>query len=354
MNILWNGTSVYQVRNEGYKVAEDEIFNGLLLSGVELDRTCLMPSDIQQMNQSGIGLQYESDSYGDVHSDLLINNRLPLDYAQCMGYNIGFSYWETNLLPKDWVPRMNAMDEIWTTSSWARDVFVNSGVKKGVYSFNLGVHSKYFYPQKRVLKNKPFTFLSIGSPSTRKNSQMAVDAFIKLFGKNSDYKMIYKSIDEPDARISIDNQSSSIYGYPNIEVIADDVSLERLADIYDRSDCVVYPTSGEGWGMLPFQGIAKGIPTICTNATACTEYAHLSVPLNFKWGTKKMSGIYEDAGQWAEPSFDDLCDKMLYVVNNYDEVSDYTYSNAVEYENKWSWETVVKGYYDRLCQISNE
>jgi hypothetical protein len=106
--------------------------------------------------------------------------------------------------------------------------------------------------------------------------------------------------------------------------------------------------------MLPYQGIAKGIPTICTNATACTEYAELSVPLDFKYSDFNMSGIYSEAGTWAEPNFNDLCAKMLYVYNNYDVVSDYTYNNAVLNEQTMSWDSAAEGYYERLCQISKE
>ena len=355
LEILWNGTSIAQTRNEGYKVSEDEIYNQLILNGLEMDRDCLIPFDLQQISNSGIGIGYQSQSFDDVGCDILINNRLPLDYATCSGHNIGFSYWETTKLPDEWVKRMNVMDEIWTTSSWAKDVFLNSGVTVPVFNFRLGVNPDLFKPVLRSLTNKPFTFLSIGSPSTRKNSQLAVDAFVKLFGKDDRYKLIYKSVDAPDARLWNERgEPSPIRNHPNIEIIDEDVSIEELSKIYDRADCVLYPTSGEGWGMLPFQGIAKGIPTICTNATACTEYAHLSVPLDFEMGTKKMSGIYGDCGEWAIPNFDDLCDKMLYVINNYDEIAKKTYLNATIHQSEWSWKTVSEGYYDRLCQILNQ
>ena len=352
--MVWNGTSIAQVRNEGYKVAEDEIYNRLTLMGVEMDRDCIMPSELKSLAEVNIGIQYQSESYEDVGYDVLINNRLPLDYKMCSGYNIGFSYWETTRLPEGWVRRMNMMDEIWTASSWTKNVFLSSGVKVPTYNFDLGVDSRYFFPEKRILKSQPFTFLSIGSPSTRKNSQLAVDAFVKLFGNDDRYKLLYKSVDSPDARLwNSRGEPSAISNHPNIEIIEYDVPIEELALIYDRADCLVYPTSGEGWGMLPFQAIAKGIPTICTDATACTEYAHMSVPLDFKWGTKKMSGIYGECGEWAEPNFDDLCDKMLYVVKNYDAVSNKTLEGAKYINENMTWDKVTKDYVNRLCQILN-
>lgn len=351
-DIFWNGTSISQERNEGYKTSEDEIYKRLISKGLDITREDFSPSTIQNLSQNGIGLLYETDDFNKAKGNLLINNRLPSNYSKCNGFNIGFSYWETSKMPSEWVDRMNEMDEIWTTSLWAKNVFIESGVKVPVFDFKLGVDDKLFFPQLRQRRNRPFTFLSIGSPSSRKNSQLTVDAFVKLFGKDDNYKLIYKSFDAPDARLYNERgEPSSISNHPTIEIIDQDVPIEELSRIYDMADCVVYPTSGEGWGMLPFQGIAKGIPTICTNATACTEYASMSVPLDFKWGTKKMSGIYNDCGEWAEPNFDDLCDKMLYVVNNYDEVAKKTYDNAASNFKKMTWDYAAEGYYNRLCQI---
>lgn len=352
MQITWNGTSLAQEKNEGYKVAEEEIYNRLINLGLEITRDVLVPKNIKDFAESGISLGYSTDYNENIKSKILINNRLPIDYTICDGYNIGFSYWETNKLPKDWVTKMNMMDEIWTTSEWAKNVFIDSGVSVPVYAFKLGVNN-YFKPIKRNKKFNEFTFMSIGSPSTRKNSQMAVDAFLKLFDGKEGVSLLYKTMDSPDARIFKGQEMLPISSHHQIKIVDADLPMKDLASLYDLADCVVYPTSGEGWGMLPYQAIAKGIPTICTNATACTEYANMSVPLSFNWGTKKISGIYQDTGTWAEPNFDDLCDKMLYVYNNYEEISEYTYNNAVLKYADMQWDTVVKEYYNRLCQILN-
>jgi glycosyltransferase involved in cell wall biosynthesis len=351
MEVVWNGTSLSSVYNNGYSVAESEICSRLERLGVELNKKSLIPQTISKMLESGINLGYQSNHTEILDYDILVNNRLPVDYSFCRGYNIGFSYWETNRLPEEWIENMNKMDEIWTTSKWAKQVFIDSGVTVPIFAFNLGVDPN-FYPVKRELKNNTFTFMSVGSPSTRKNSQLTVNAFLKLFEGRDNVRLLYKTIDSPDARIYRNGEIFSIQKHPQIDIVDLDLPIEDLAKLYDSADCVVYPTSGEGWGMLPFQAIAKGIPTICTNATACTEYAEWSVPLSYEWGTKNISGIYFDSGEWAEPNFDDLCDKMLYVYNNYDEVSEFTYNNAVTNYDNMTWDTAIEGYYERLCQIS--
>ena len=223
-----------------------------------------------------------------------------------------------------------------------------------VFDFQLGVEPSLFFPKLRY-KRSPFHFLSIGAPSTRKNSQIAVNAFLDTFAGIDDVFLIYKCIGEPDARIYPDSSArNSVYKHSKIKVIDIDLPIEQLSELYDSIDCVIYPTSGEGWGLMPYQSIAKGIPTICTNATACTEFAEMSVPLNFSFGKNKMSGIYEDAGVWAEPDYQDLCDKMLYVVKNYDKVASDTFDGAKYINKNLTWEKVSLDYKERLCQISNK
>jgi len=344
--ILWsdNQSSPLSV---GYGYTPDRLYGQISKSDLPIRRNNSTAPDEIGALLNGISLGYLTTS--DSCDEIIINHSMPEAFIESSIYSIGFTFWETNRLPESWVKDCNRMNEVWTTSRFMRDVFINSGITVPVYDFKLGVDPKIFFPVKRV-PNRPFTFLSIGSPSTRKNSQMSVDAFIKVFGGQEGYRMIYKSNGPADAR-SFNAGMRGKLNHPQIEVIDWEVSVEELGRIYDCADCLLYPTSGEGWGNIPFQGIAKGIPTICTNATACEEYADMSVPLDYEWSTEKMSGLYDGAGYWAKPNFDDLCDKMLYVVNDYDKVSIKTFESAKYINENMTWELVSKDYVNRLCQI---
>ena len=348
--IFWNSGGASR-SGEGYGDSSLNIFSNLIKHGVPVSELLVdVPEEIEKMD---FGIDYMSVNTN-TDSPIIINNCLPEGYVYGTKYSIGFTYWETTALRKDWIDQMNRMDEIWTTSEFMKNVFIKSGVRKPVYAFNLGVDPDLYSPYKRK-PHKPFTFLSMGSPSTRKNSQMAVDAFLHLFGRDENYKLIYKSNGPADARLHKNTSDMSpIHGHPRIEVIDWKLSESLLSALYDEADCLLYPTSGEGWGLIPFQAIAKGIPTICTNATACEEYAEMSVPLDYKWSNINMTGIYHNTGEWAEPSFDDLCDKMLYVVKNYDDVSNKTLKGAKHINENMTWEKVTKGYAERLWQILND
>lgn len=347
--IIWNcNHSIKQ--NEGYKTSSDEISSRLKSKGLNINYLFQQSNRVKEYLIPGINIQYEKEYY-DNPCDILINNTLPNGYIKSTGYNIGFTYWETTKLPSEWVVKMNEMDEIWTTSEWAKDVFIDSGVTVPVYNFTLGIDDKIYNPKLRVRHN-PFTFLSIGSPSTRKNTQMTVDAYIRMFGGNPNFRLIYKTIGPPDARVHPKTvHVKPLYQHDNIEIIDQDLSHEELGKLYDRINCVVYPTSGEGWGWFPFQSIAKGIPTICPAGTACSEYAELSVPLKFQWSSENLFGIYSGHGEWMKPDFDDLCDKMLDVSVNYEKYADMTYVNVVDKFKTMTWDYAIERYYARICQI---
>lgn len=102
--------------------------------------------------------------------------------------------------------------------------------------------------------------------------------------------------------------------------------------------------------MAPFQAIATGLPTICTNATACTEFAGLSVPLEADYESTGQFGIYEN-GAWANPKLLDLCDRMLYVVNNYAEVLDKTWYGSWTIHHNYSWYKVSRQFRQRIMEL---
>ena len=336
---------------DGYTYASDNISSRLKdIQVLGLEDICYFDSNVKSIcidEYHGIKFISEPKS-----PNILINNCLPCDYSYDGDYVIGFTYWETTRLPADWVVSMNKCDEVWTASSWAKQCFIDSGVEVPIYSFDLGVDVHTFYP-KKVKHDKDFTFLHIGSPSTRKNTQLVVDAFFRLFAGNDKYKLILKSNGAPDARHIInDTHYGSLYDVEQIQIIDHYLEESELAELINSIDCFLYPTRGEGWGMSPFQAIACGIPTICTNETACKEFAYLSVPLGASMTNTNQHGIYCN-GEWADPKIDDLCDKMMYVVNNYDEVLSKTMDSSIFLRDNYSWESVVSGYRERILKIQD-
>ena len=140
-------------------------------------------------------------------------------------------------------------------------------------------------------------------PSERKGAQKVVDAFLDLFDGKDNIKLVMKSTGATEARWRTENfYGGNIKNHPQVTVIESDLSVNDLVKIYHSAHCLVYPTNGEGFGFIPFQGIATGLPTITTNLTATADFAELSMPLKASW----TEGIGLHIGLWAEPDLHDL------------------------------------------------
>jgi glycosyltransferase involved in cell wall biosynthesis len=259
-------------------------------------------------------------------------------------YRIGYTPWESSVVPDSWEGTMSQMQEIWTPSQYCVDIFEENNLNKIIRKVPHGIDPELWKIENRYLTDK-FVFFHVGGPTARKGGQRVVSAFLDLFDGNDDVMLILKSNEDTECRFyenGVDFKSAS--AHPQIVSINYQVAVEDLVRLYNRSHCLVYPTNGEGFGLIPFQGIATGLPTIVTNATACADFAELSVPLD----SKPAKGVGIHLGDWVEPDADDLRDKMRYVYDNYNEVKEKTLESARLIHNTQTWHHVAAQVIDIL------
>lgn len=259
-------------------------------------------------------------------------------------YRIGYTPWESSEIPDTWFSIMNTMQEIWTPSNYCKDIFEDNKVNKIIRVVPHGIDGDIWRIENRYLTDK-FVFLHVGGPTARKGGQRVVDAFLDLFDGNKDVMLILKSNESTETRFYEDGVNfRSAKHHPQILNIDQSIEVEDLVKIYNKSHCLVYPTNGEGFGLIPFQGIATGLPTITTNATACADFAELSIPLD----SKPAPGNGVHLGDWVEPDLDDLRDKMKYVFDNFNEVKEKTLHSANIIHATQTWDHVGRMIIDIL------
>ncbi len=265
-------------------------------------------------------------------------------------YRIGYTPWESSVIPDTWVGIMNEMQEIWTPSQYCVDIFESYNVNKIIRKVPHGIDPELWKIENRYLTDK-FVFLHVGGPTARKGGQRVVDAFIDLFDGRDDVVLLLKSNERSECRFYEDGVSfKSAKYHPQIMVIDHQLDLEDLVKVYNSAHCLVYPTNGEGFGLIPFQGIATGLPTIVTNATACADFAELSVPLD----SSPAPGVGVHLGDWVEPDSDDLRDKMRYVFENFNEVKEKTLHSARIIHSTQTWDHIGLQIIDILGEKISE
>lgn len=283
-----------------------------------------------------------------------INFCQPYYYQLSNAYNIGYTPWESTKIPVGWQYNMNVCNEIWTTSNFVKDVYLNNGIKNDIYVIPHGISSEFQIVERELTET--FNFLHIGGDSKRKNAQLVVDAFLELYDGNDDYRLILKYNKFSFAECYINNRLVSADQHPQIIGIPDILSNDEIIKLYHKCHCLVYPTSGEGFGMIPFEAMATGLPTIVTNLTGCADFAHYGIPLSAEYGeaTFNSHSYSVDTGDWAIPDFDELVMHMQNVTNEYDLFKKAAFNSAKIIHTNHSWDSVADMILARLQEFEKK
>lgn len=328
MKVSFTGAPEYMDRNVGYGEASNHIINSLTKLGV----TCLIKS-----SSAPIGISFIQ----------------PNDYTFGKDqYKIGYTPWESTQLMPGWSQVIdNIPHEIWATSPWTADIF-RRYTDKPIFVYEHGIDDTWIPKKRERNKSRPFRFLHVGEPASRKDAQMVVDTFIALYGDNPKYELILKCSNINTTRV-FDKKTGQVKGspdahYSNIKIIEAMLSVEQMRGLYDLCDVFVYPSWGEGFGFNPLQAMAMGMPTICTAGWATYE-RYITMPLGSKWAYSPWQTTHP--GNMLQPNYSDLKHFMQDVALDYEYYSAVAYKNSFLIHKDYNWLKVSKPAVERLKQI---
>ena len=217
----------------------------------------------------------------------------------------GIFVWETTKLPGYRVEMINRLaTRLFTFSEWAKGMFEDSGVTIPAHVMPHGVDQREYYYLERDHRDQPYTFLILGELADRKGWDLAYTAFLAEFEDNPDARLIMKTRGRCPLAECTDF---------NVEVIAEEYSVPQVRELYRQTDCFLFPSRGEGYGLPPREAAATGLPVVCTNWSGLTDgiedYAY---PLRIEGLVKAAYGYqsYEECGRWAVPDFEHLKELM--------------------------------------------
>lgn len=289
--------------------------------------------------------------WSDPKAKIQLNFTQPHLYKMHRGqYQIGYTPWESTGMRTDWVDTLNSCDEVWATSTWNSEIYKSNGVDKDITVYPHGIEDIWI-PKKRIVNNV-FKFLHVGEPAPRKGGQLTLDVFGKLFGNNPDYHLTVKAHNSHTLRTY--NKKGNLVlptdVYNNITIITEEYSAEQLVNLYHSHHCLIYPTWGEGFGFIPAQALASGMPTITTFQWA--EYKEFIGPLKLKskLTNETLPKAIGDphAGQMFKPDSDHLAYQMLDVVENFKAYSGYYFSQSPEMHEKFNWIKLTKNAFRHI------
>ena len=330
MKVSFTGAPEWMDRRVGFGEASVQIFKSLK----DFDIECLVKS-----KEPNIGISFTQ----------------PVNYSFAKNqYRIGYTPWEsTDIFPTWKDPLNNQIDEFWATSQWCADIF-SKHTNKPIFIYEHGIDDNWIPLKRFSPKSRPFRFLHIGEPANRKDAQMVLDTFIKIFGDNPNVELIFKCSNLSTIKV-IDPITKKVVGspnafYKNIKIIESYLSVEQMNGLYDLCDVFVYPSWGEGFGFNPLQSMAKGIPTICTSVWA--SYAkYITMPLNSIEFPSPWQHTHP--GNMFKPDSTHLEFYMQDVFDQYEKYCDIAYKNAFFIHKDYNWSKVSKPAAERLKNIQN-
>lgn len=261
--------------------------------------------------------------------------------------NISIVPFETTVIPKSWIPRINNFDALFVPCQQNKEAMIASGVTVPIEIIHWGVDPSRFYEIERK-DDGVLTFGTMGALSIRKGTNILVNAFERAFPNGEKVRLICKTSNRGYPFMSKDKR---------IEVQIGPVSHDELMNSFFRLvDCFVFPTLGEGFGLPPLEAMATGIPAIVTGWSGPMEYMRPDVGWTIdhtmdiaKEFSDPSTGIYkEDCGQWAIPSVEHLVALMRYAYEHQDEVKAKGKRAAEYVRQEWLWSKKIHMFEEAL------
>ena len=178
----------------------------------------------------------------------------------------------------------------------------------------------------------------MGFPAVRKNLKDAVNSFLENFAGREDVELWIKGYD-----------TSTIFTTEkNIKLISGSLPYDEIVKIMHQANAMIYPTWGEGFGLIPLQAMATGLPVILTDGWA--DYQYLAKDLIVDTILEESPWQKIHPGKMFKPNYETLVNKVAEVYNNYDGYSQSFYNTTQHIHNEWSWNNKVESHFHEFLQ----
>lgn len=258
-------------------------------------------------------------------------------------YRIGYAAWESSGIPRMWKVCLRDYDELWATSPMVKKWLEDAGYPVAqVYEH--GIDASVWKRRRRARRDydPAIRFLHIGEPAPRKGGQITLDAFLDVFGDNPEKAKLTIKAQGHSGVVTSNHKKPDIF--KSVKVILDDYTDEQMVDLVRRHDVLVYPSYGEGFGLIPLQAMVTGMPVICTGAWA--PYRKLLLP-ELRINSRPVDSPWPQLhpGTMFAPDPVDLRDIMLSVEANFEDLSDKAYATSFAVQKAYDWDkTTAKAF----------
>ncbi len=224
--------------------------------------------------------------------------------------------WEESGYPPDWVASFNDyLQGMTLLSNHVHKVMIDAGVTIPMLVSGCGVDHwlRVAASENYNLSAKKFRFLHVSSCFPRKGVDLLLKAYGMAFTSSDDVSLVIKTFSNPHNTINdqLKQLKENNDTYPHVEVIEADLSESDLKALYDQCNILVAPSRAEGFGLPIAEAMLSGLGVITTNWGGQLDFCKSdnSWLLDYQFETADSHfGLFGSV--WAEPSLNDLTDKL--------------------------------------------
>jgi glycosyltransferase involved in cell wall biosynthesis len=278
----------------------------------------------------------------------------PVEWAHHKGqYRIHMSQHESTMIVPHKV-RAYTLDceEVWTANYWGAQSMINSGVPEDrVHVYEHGIDPDLYKPFMRG-RNDKIRFIHIDSGSPRKRSDLVEKAFNKLYKKNKGrIELTLKYTHAPHSGKSwFDKDVLAKQGdwiCPGTRHINETLSDEEMTSLINYHDVLVYPSEGEGFGMIPLEVMATGMPVISTQEWCSYADYLMDESIESEIKEPEVSWGYPRVGKGVIAKFDSIVTQMENAIENIESLSQKYYDQAPSILEEYSWQNKTNLFLDQ-------
>jgi glycosyltransferase involved in cell wall biosynthesis len=304
-------------------------------------------------------------SFKKKRSDIVIFNNTPRESDGLYGLDslpgdiiIPYLAWEESIFPKRLVEEINQFAHaLMVTSTFVYHIMKNSGVKIPIFNISEGVDREFssLKIEKVKLKTKKkFKFFHASTGRARKGVDVLLKAYFKSFTKRDDCVLICKTFPNPNNLIPQFIENLKKEDSPEVELIdRTDLTAGQMKFLTKTSNCCVYPSRAEGFGLPMAEAMYCKVPLITTAYGGVLDFANEdnAFLIDFDMSYAHQSESDNIGARWAEPSVDILAKIMRDIYEGNIEDLERKVDNAKKRADFLTWENVAKRLFEVLDKI---
>ena len=325
--------------------------------------------------------------------DIYVQVTVPNEFQKVGKFNIGITAGiETTIAPKDWIDGCNRMDLIIATSTFSKDVLLqtvyneneqNTGklikqhkIERQIEVLFEGVDTKIYnnvYNNIDIDIKEDFAYLFVGhwlkgdTGQDRKDVGMLIRCFAEAFKDVEDRPaLILKtssasfSIKERESfRKKIEGLVSDYKNPPSIYLLFGDLTNDEMNNLYNhpKVKSMVTITKGEGFGRPLLEFTMTGKPVIASNWSGHKDFLPMDKAIMIGG---KLTEVHESAvdtfilkdSKWFTANYNEVAEVFKLVYKDYDKFLEKSMVLGDENKERFSMEKMKEKFKDIINPFS--